>query len=64
MAEETGNIFWMTDVSSYSNPSKAAKSISLITNEYNKSREDFIEHFKKAYTGTGASLEVSSRVKC
>ena len=50
-AQMSGNIFWMTDVSSYSNPSKAAKSISLITNEYNKSREDFIEHFKKAYTG-------------
>ena len=49
-AQMSGNIFWMTDVSSYSNPSKAAKSISLITNEYNKSREDFIEHFKMTYT--------------
>lgn len=49
-AQMSGNIFWMTDVSSYSNSSKAAKSITLITNEYNKSREDFIEHFKKTYT--------------
>ena len=49
-AQMSGNIFWMTDVSSYSNSSKAAKSITLITNEYNKSREDFIEHFKRAYT--------------
>ncbi|MBO5829344.1 MAG: Abi family protein [Paludibacteraceae bacterium] len=49
-AQMSGNIFWMTDVSSYSNSSKAAKSITLITNEYNKSREDFIEHFKRTYT--------------
>lgn len=49
-AEMSGNIFWMTDVASYSNAAKAAKSISLITNEYNKSREDFIEHFKNTYS--------------
>lgn len=49
-SQMSGNIFWMTDVASYSNSSKAAKSITLITNEYNKSREDFIEHFKKTYT--------------
>ena len=48
--DSVGHIFWMIDVSSYSNSSKAAKSITLITNEYNKSREDFIEHFKRTYT--------------
>lgn len=49
-AQMSGNIFWMTDVASYSNAAKATKSISLITNEYNKSREDFIEHFKNTYS--------------
>ena len=48
--DSVGHTFWMIDVSSYSNSSKAAKSITLITNEYNKSREDFIEHFKRIYT--------------
>ena len=49
-AQISGNIFWMTDVSSYSNAAKATKTISLIANEYNKSRDDFIEHFKKTYS--------------
>lgn len=59
-AQMSGNIFWMTDVSSYSKSSKAAKSITLITNEYNKSREDFIEHFKRTYTDPFPPAWISS----
>jgi abortive infection bacteriophage resistance protein len=51
-SEMSGNIFWMTDISSYKSNYHAQKSLSLIDNEYKKSTEDFIKHFKNTYVNS------------
>ena len=48
--EMTGNPFWMTDADNFSNPSKFNRSIRLIEDELNHTKEDFINHFKETYT--------------
>lgn len=48
--EMTGNPFWMTDANNFSNPSKFNRSIRLIEDELNHTKEDFINHFKETYT--------------
>lgn len=48
-AEMTGDIFWMTNREHYKNAGAFEKTLSIITSEYNKSSEDFIEHFKEKY---------------
>ena len=48
--EMTGNPFWMTDSANFSNPSKFNRSIRLIEDELNHTKEDFINHFKETYT--------------
>ena len=48
--EMTGNSFWMTDANNFSNPSKFNRSIRLIEDELNHTKEDFINHFKETYT--------------
>ena len=48
--EMTGNSFWMTDANNFSNPSKFNRSICLIEDELNHTKEDFINHFKETYT--------------
>ena len=48
--EMTGNPFWMTDASNFSNPSKFNRSMRLIEDELNHTKEDFINHFKETYT--------------
>ena len=48
--EMTGNPFWMTDANNFSNPSKFNRSIRLIVDELNHTKEDFINHFKETYT--------------
>ena len=45
--EMTGNSFWMTDANNFSNPSKFNRSIRLIEDELNHTKEDFINHFKE-----------------
>ncbi|GAE18570.1 hypothetical protein JCM6294_1485 [Bacteroides pyogenes DSM 20611 = JCM 6294] len=50
VAEETGNIFWMTDSSIFANPAKFNRTMDLIDREFNNSKEDFILHFKNRYT--------------
>lgn len=48
--EVTGNPFWMTDARNFSNPVKFDRTIRLIEDELNHSKEDFITHFKETYT--------------
>lgn len=48
--EMTGNSFWMTDANNFSNPSKFNRSIRLIEDELNHTKDDFINHFKETYT--------------
>lgn len=50
VAKESGNIFWMTDESMFANQAKFNKTKSLIDTELNKSKEDFILHFKEKYS--------------
>ena len=45
--EMTGNPFWMTDANNFSNPSKFNRSIRLIEDELNHTKEDFINHFQR-----------------
>jgi len=49
-SEMTGDPFWMTDVSNFTNRVKFNKTMDLIDNELRKSREDFIVHFKLTYS--------------
>ena len=46
----TGNPFWITDSTSFTNSVKFIKTMELIDHELRKSREDFIIHFKKTYS--------------
>ena len=50
VAEETGNIFWMTDATMYANSDKFNKTMELVNKELRSSKEDFIKHFKGKYT--------------
>ena len=48
--EMIGNPFWMTDANNFLTPSKFNRSIHLIEDELNHTKEDFISHFKETYT--------------
>ena len=50
VAEETGNIFWMTDGSLFANEDKLRKTMALVDKELKGSKEDFIKHFKNKYS--------------
>ncbi len=50
VAEETGNIFWMTDGSLFANEDKFRKTMALVDKELKGSKEDFIKHFKNKYS--------------
>ena len=50
VAEETGNIFWMTDASMFANPDKFDRTMTLINKELRNSKEEFIFHFKRKYS--------------
>ena len=50
VAEETGNIFWMTDASMFASEDKFLRTISLIEKELKGSKEDFIKHFREKYS--------------
>ena len=45
--EVTGAPFWMTNPNNFSNPVKFNKTIRLIEDELNHSKEEFITHFKE-----------------
>ena len=49
-SELTGNPFWMTDEVNFTNHSKFVHTKTLIDAEISHSREDFIVHFKQAYS--------------
>lgn len=48
--EMTGDPFWITEVRNFSNPIKYKRTIHLIEEELNHTKEDFINHFKKTYS--------------
>lgn len=50
VAEDTGNIFWMTESAMYANIDKYNKTMILVDKELKSSKEDFIKHFKGKYT--------------
>lgn len=49
ISRETGDPFWMTNPVHFANSAKFNSSMQKIQQEYNKSREDFIEHFRNTY---------------
>ena len=49
-SKETGNLFWMTDISMYANADRFRKTMNFIDKELNASKEDFIVHFKRKYS--------------
>lgn len=49
-SRETGNPFWMTDPACFYDFNQFVKTQQLIDSELAKSREDFIEHFRRTYT--------------
>ena len=50
VAEECGNIFWMTDPGMFANQDKFKKTMLLVDKELKSSKEDFIKHFKEKYS--------------
>ncbi|MBR5350065.1 MAG: Abi family protein [Prevotella sp.] len=48
--EITGNPFWILDKQNFINLTKHRQMIRLIDEEFRRSREDFIVHFKRTYT--------------
>lgn len=49
MSKETGDPFWITNPVHFANAAKFNSSMQKIQQEYSKSREDFIEHFRNTY---------------
>lgn len=49
-SEVTGDIYWLTTETHFRNRQIFIKTKALLANEYEKSTEDFIEHFKQTYT--------------
>ena len=49
VAEETGNIFWMTDAGLFANADKFNRTMALVDKELKGSKEEFILHFKEKY---------------
>lgn len=50
VAEETDNIFWMTDASMFANAEKFCRTMALVDKELKNSKEEFIVHFKEKYS--------------
>lgn len=46
----TGDPFWMTDASYFTDNAKYAKTLHLIDAELRRSKEDFFVHFKETYS--------------
>ena len=49
-AERTGDIYWLTESSYFRDQTIFKNSTNMLSKEYERSTEDFIEHFKKTYT--------------
>ena len=50
VAQETGNIFWMTDETMFANADRFNRTMEKVKKELNGSKEDFILHFRKKYS--------------
>lgn len=50
VAEDTGDIFWVTDPANYQSLDRFNTLMNVIDKEYTGSKEDFIEHFKATYS--------------
>ena len=48
-ADRTGDVFWLTNHIHFHDQNIFDNSFNLLKKEYDKSTEDFIEHFKKTY---------------
>ncbi len=51
-SEMTGNPFWMTDINNFIDTGKFHHTVDLIDAEIQRSREDFIVHFKQTYSNS------------
>lgn len=49
-AEWTGDIYWLTNSIHFRDLSIFSNSMAMLSKEYERSTEDFIEHFKRSYT--------------
>ncbi|GHT11479.1 CAAX amino protease [Bacteroidia bacterium] len=49
VSDALNDVFWMTDARHFSNPIVFNKSLALIEAELNRTKEDFIEHFRNKY---------------
>lgn len=49
ISESLNDIFWMTNVAYFNNAASFAKSLNLLQTELNRTKEEFIEHFKNKY---------------
>ncbi|WP_455517891.1 Abi family protein [Leyella stercorea] len=49
-AERTGDIYWLTNSSYFRDQTIFNNSMAMLSKEYERSTEDFIEHFKRTYT--------------
>lgn len=50
VAEESGNIFWMTDRAMFASAEKFNRTMALVDKELKSSKEEFILHFKETYS--------------
>lgn len=48
-AEKTGDIYWLTNLQHFRNHSIFNNSLDILSKEYERSTEDFIDHFKRTY---------------
>lgn len=49
-AERTGDIYWLINSSYFRDQTIFNNSMAMLSKEYERSTEDFIEHFKRTYT--------------
>ncbi len=52
VSDALNDVFWMTDSRHFANSNSFSKSLSLIQSELDRSKEEFVEHFKNKYTET------------
>jgi abortive infection bacteriophage resistance protein len=49
ISDALGDVFWMTNAANFSNHAIFAKTLALIQSEIDKTKEEFIEHFRNKY---------------
>ena len=60
--EITGNPFWMTDSKNFINQAKHSQTVKLMDDELRRSREDFIVHFRQAYSDKYPPAWITSEI--